>query len=75
MMWKKRGNDLYQSNGFVMLPLSNVVGFEKTFFVTHHEQVTLITGFLVLVYFSKSELCTWSISERSKKKVIKLNCL
>jgi len=43
MMWKKRGNDLDQSNGFVMLPLSNVVGFAKTFFVTRHEQVTLVT--------------------------------
>lgn len=51
MMWKKRGNDLYQSNGFVMLPLSNVVGFEKTFFVTHHEQVTLVTySKFVIVY-------------------------
>lgn len=43
MMWKKRGNDLDQSNGFVMLPLSDVVGFAKTFFVTRHEQVTLVT--------------------------------
>ncbi|KAK2573245.1 hypothetical protein P5673_000881 [Acropora cervicornis] len=43
MMWKKRGNDLDQSNGFVMLPLSNVVGLAKTFFVTRHEQVTLVT--------------------------------
>lgn len=43
MMWKKRGNDLDQFNGFVMLPLSDVVGFAKTFFVTRHEQVTLVT--------------------------------
>lgn len=43
MMWKKRENDLDQSNGFVMLPLSDVVGFAKTIFVTRHEQVTLVT--------------------------------
>lgn len=42
-MWKRRGNDLDQSKGFVMLPLSNVVGSAKTFFVTRHQQVTLVT--------------------------------
>lgn len=72
MMWKKRGNDLYQSSGFVMLPFSNVVGFAKTSFVTHHEQVTLIvySKFVIVKWilsspvFSKPELCTWSTSER-----------
>ena len=94
MMWKKRGNDLDQSNGFVMLPLSDVVGFAKRFFVTRHEQVTLVTysKFVIVNGIPDSRLlfqigvvctrvniiltlCARSISERSIKKVIKLNCL